>query len=103
MKLTKKIHRYCKHCGNHTLHEVSLAKKRDRGSLKHGSLQRGRKRGRGRNFGNKGRWGSKPPITQYNRTGAKQSKKHDLRYTCTVCHKISVQAYGWRAKKLELI
>ena len=103
MKLSKNVSRYCSKCRKHTAQEISLAKKKDRGSLKWGSLQRGKKRGRGRNFGNKGRWGSKPPITKYNRTGAKQSKKHDLRYKCKVCGKMSVQRSGWRAKKLELI
>ena len=102
MKLNKKVNRYCSHCKKHSPHEISLAKRKERGSLKRGSLKRGKKRGRGRNFGNKGKWGSKPPITQYKRTGAKQSKKHDLRYRCTVCNKMSVQSRGWRAKKLEI-
>ena len=102
MKLTKQVNHYCPFCKKHTLQEIMIAKKRDRGSLKRGSLQRGRKRGRGRNFGNTGRWGSKPPITKFNRTGAKQSKKPDLRYKCSVCNKMSVQAHGIRVKKLEL-
>jgi len=98
----KKLKRYCKFCGHQTEQEISIAKKRDRGSLKRGSLKRGRKRGRGRNFGNKGRWGSKPAISKFKRTGAKQSKKPDLRYKCKTCKKISVQAKGKRSKKFEL-
>ena len=103
MKRPKKIKRYCKYCKKSTEQEISIAKKRDRGSLKRGSLKRGRKRGRGRNFGNKGRWGSKPAISKYKRTGAKQSKKADLRYKCKTCNKISVQGAGTRSKKMELI
>ncbi|MFH1592754.1 MAG: 50S ribosomal protein L44e [Candidatus Woesearchaeota archaeon] len=102
MKLAKKVRRYCPKCKRHTDQEISVAKKKDRGSLKKGSLQRGKKRGRGRNFGNKGRWGSKPAISKYKRTGAKQSKKQDLRYKCKTCGKITVQAKGTRSKKLEL-
>ncbi|MEK6826231.1 MAG: 50S ribosomal protein L44e [Nanoarchaeota archaeon] len=102
MKIRKKIRKYCKFCKNYTEQEVSLAKKRDRGSLKRGSLQRGKKRGRGRNFGNKGRWGSKPAISKFKRTGAKQSKKQDLRFKCKVCGKSSGQSKSFRSKKLEL-
>ena len=81
---------------------MSIAKKRERGSLKRGSLQRGRKRGRGRGAGNLGRWGSKPPISKFKRTGAKTSKKSDLRYRCKKCNKASVQKQGKRSKKLEI-
>ena len=103
MKRKKQVKKYCKFCRKTTEQEISIAKKRDRGSLKKGSLQRGAKRGRGRGHGNLGRWGSKPAISKFKRTGAKQSKKADLRFKCKTCGKISVQKKGLRAKKIELI
>ena len=103
MKIPKKTNKFCKYCKRYTSQEVSIAKKKERGSLKRGSIQRAKKRGRGRSFGNVGRWGSKPPISKYKRTGAKISKKLDLRYKCTECSKISVQKQGIRTKKGELI
>ena len=102
MKIPKKVKRYCKYCRKVTQQEISIAKKRDRGSLKRGSIQRGKKRGRGRGAGNLGRWGSKPPITKFNRTGAKSSKKTDLRYRCSECKKATTQRGGIRTKKVEL-
>lgn len=103
MKIPKKTNRFCKFCKKYTPHETTLAKKRDRGSLKRGSIQRAKKRGRGRSFGNVGRWGSKPPISKYKRTGAKLSKKLDLRFKCKECGKTSVQRSGTRTKKGELV
>lgn len=102
MKRAKKVRRYCPFCKRHTEQDVSIAKRRDRGTLKRGSLQRGKKRGRGRGAGNLGRWGSKPAISKYKMTGAKTSKKPDLRFKCKVCNKTTVQAKGTRSKKFEL-
>ena len=103
MKIKKLVRKYCKYCKTNTEQEASIAKKRDRGSLKRGSLQRGLKRGRGRGAGNLGRWGSKPPISKFKRTGAKSSKKTDIRYKCKVCNKMTVQRHSVRAKKVELV
>jgi len=103
MKRKKLVRKYCKFCRKQTEQEISIAKKRERGSLKKGSIKRGKKRGRGIGYGNKGRWGSKPAISKYKRTGAKSSKKADLRYKCKTCGKIAVQNKGIRAKKTELI
>lgn len=102
MKRPKTLKRYCKYCKKQTQQETTIAKKRDRGSLKKGSLQRGKGRGRGQGYGNLGRWGSKPAISKYKRTGAKTSKKTDLRYKCKKCNKITVQNQGTRSKKLEI-
>lgn len=98
MKFVKKLNRYCKHCKKHTEHQVSIAKKKNRGPLKKGSIARAMQRGLGKGFGNKGRWGSKP--TKPKMTGKKSSKKQDLRFKCIVCSKTSVQRKGFRAKKL---
>ena len=103
MKIPNKTRRYCKYCKKHTQHEVAIAKKKERGALKRGSIKRAKKRGRGTAYGNVGRWGSKPAISKYKRTGAKISKKTDLRYKCTECNKTSVQKEGKRMKKCELV
>ncbi|MBI2672143.1 50S ribosomal protein L44e [Candidatus Woesearchaeota archaeon] len=102
MKIPKKINRYCKYCRHHTEHTVSQAKKKERGSLKRGSLERAKKRGLGRGYGNLGKYGSKPAISKWKRAGAKTSKKVDLRYKCKNCGKSSVQRKGFRTKKPEI-
>jgi len=100
MKLPKTTKKYCRFCKKHTEHAISVAKKRDRGSLKHGSLQRLEKRGSGKSgFGNKGKF-SRGPVGKWKRSGAKTSKKTDLRFKCLVCNKSSVQSSGIRAKKV---
>jgi|SRR3989338_7751198 len=102
MKLSKTRNRYCAHCKKHTEHKVDQYKSAGkRGSLSRGSIARAKKRGLGRGFGNKGKWGSKPAISKFKRTGAKISKKTTLRFLCTVCNKMSQQSQGFRAKKVE--
>ena len=103
MKFPKTMFRFCRKCGKHTKHIVAIVKGKDRGPLKKGSIQRAHKRGRGTGYGNLGKWGSKPAISKFKRTGAKISKKLDLRYKCTKCNKISVQKKGRRTKKGELV
>ncbi|MEK6940481.1 MAG: hypothetical protein AABW49_01105 [Nanoarchaeota archaeon] len=99
MKLPKTKKMYCKHCKHHTTFSVAQAKKRERGTLKKGSMLRLKKRGSGlAGYGNKGRY-SRKPITQYKRTGAKLSKKVDLRFKCNTCNKTMVQSKGLRIKK----
>lgn len=102
MKKPKKVRRYCPKCRKHTEQEISLAKStRKRSSLSKGSIQRARKRGRARGYGNLGKYGSKPAISKWKRAGAKTSKKQDLRYKCKECNKIFIQKKGVRAKKTE--
>ncbi len=102
MKIPKTMQRFCKYCRKHTEQKVSQNKKRAASSLTRGSKYRARLRGRARGTGNLGRY-SKPAVTQFKRTGAKNTKKTDLRYTCSVCKKMSSQPYGIRAKKVELV
>ena len=102
MKLPKQTKRYCKNCKKTTVHKIATVKGHERGSLKHGSIQRARKRGLGRGVGNLGKWGSKPAISKFKRTGAKISKKTNLKFTCEVCKKSSLQSKGFRAKKIEI-
>ena len=101
MKIPKKLKRYCKTCKKTTEHTVLIAKSKDRSALKKGSIQRAKKRGLGRGHGNKGKYGSKPAISKWKRTGAKSSKKSTIKYTCKVCNKSTQQNKGFRAKKLE--
>ena len=104
MKIPKVIKRYCPHCNKSTDHKVDQYKSvGKRGSLSHGSIARAMRRGQGRGAGNKGKWGSKPAISKFKRTGAKISKKTTLRYRCSVCKKATQQSSGYRAKKVEIV
>ena len=102
MKLPKTKKRLCKHCKKHTEQKVSQNKRKTASSLTKGSKYRARKRGQARGTGGHGRY-SKPAVTKFKRTGAKNTKKTDLRYTCTVCKKVSCQSSGIRAKRVEFI
>ena len=102
MKIPKTMKRFCPTCRQHTEQKVSQNKKRNPSSLKRGSKYRARKRGAARGTGNLGRY-SKPAVTKFKRAGAKNTKKTDFRYTCTVCKKTSSQRYGIRAKRVELV
>jgi len=102
MKIPKLIKRYCKKCKKHTEQKVAANKKKAASSLSHGSKIRARLRGRARGLGNLGRY-SKPAVTKFKRSGAKNTKKTDIRYTCNVCKKTSVQPKGIRAKRVEFV
>lgn len=102
MKIPKSIKRLCKTCKKHTEQKVAQNKKRMASSLSLGSKYRARKRGQARGVGGHGKY-SKPAVTKFKRTGAKTTKKTDLRYTCNVCKKMSSQAQGIRSKHVELI
>ena len=99
MKLPKTKNTYCPTCKKHTEHAVAMAKRGGkRGSLKRGSKERIKLRGRARGFGNLGRY-SRP--TKPKMSGVKSSKKTDLRFKCKVCGKSHVQKAGLRAKRVE--
>ncbi|PIN76678.1 50S ribosomal protein L44e [Candidatus Woesearchaeota archaeon CG10_big_fil_rev_8_21_14_0_10_36_11] len=102
MKIPKSAKRLCKTCKKHTDHKIAQNKKRTASSLSWGSKYRARKRGDARGTGNMGRY-SKPAVSKWKRTGAKATKKTDLRYTCTVCKKMSSQRSGIRAKRVEFV
>ena len=100
MKIPKNKMRYCPYCKKHTEHVVSQTKKKNASSLSYGSKVRARRRGQARGKGNMGRY-SKPAVTKFKMTGAKSTKKTDLRFECKVCKKMHVQRQGFRAKKVE--
>jgi large subunit ribosomal protein L44e len=102
MKVPKLMKTYCKYCKKHAPHNVAQARVKDRGALKQGSIQRAKKSGLGRGFGNLGKWGSKPAISKWKRTGAKSSKRIDYRLKCNVCNKISIRTSSSRVKKFAL-
>ncbi|HZX12256.1 MAG TPA: 50S ribosomal protein L44e [Candidatus Nanoarchaeia archaeon] len=104
MKIPKTQKKYCPWCNKATEHKVDQYKSAGkRGSLSHGSIMRAKLRGQGRGAGNKGKWGSKPAISKFKRTGAKISKKTTLRFACKECKKTIQQNQGFRAKKVEFI
>ena len=99
MKIKKTTKRYCPKCKKHTQQKISQVKSgTKRGTLKWGSIQRAQKRSVP-GTGNKNRWGSKPAKPK--RTGAKGSKKTNIKYTCNDCKKSTIQNKGKRAKKVE--
>ncbi|MCD4759945.1 50S ribosomal protein L44e [archaeon] len=101
MKVPKIKKAYCKKCKEHTEHKVTENKTTGkRGTLKKGSIARSKARGLGRGFGNLGKWGSKPAMSKFKRTGSKSSKKIALKLTCQDCKKSSIQSIG-RLKKVE--
>jgi len=102
MKLPKNLRRFCPFCKAHTQQKVSLASAgHTRSALKRGSIARAKKRGLGRGMGNLGKWGSKPPVTQWKRK-TKSTKKANIIYTCSVCHKSYYKAKGIRSGKVQL-
>jgi len=102
MKIPKAKKRYCRYCKKHTEQKISQNKRKTASSLTKGSKYRARLRGQARGIGGHGKY-SKPAVTKFKRTGAKNTKKTDLRYTCNECKKTSSQPYGMRAKRVEFV
>ncbi|MBT4651077.1 50S ribosomal protein L44e [Candidatus Woesearchaeota archaeon] len=105
MKIPKIIKRLCRTCKTHTAHKVINQKFKGLNKVHtqtKGSKTRAKKRGSRTGVGNLGRF-SRPAIAKWKRSGAKTSKKTDLRYTCETCKKTSVQKAGIRTKRVELI
>ena len=102
MKVPKKTSRYCPVCKKHTDQKISIVSSgHKRSSMKKGSIERAKLRGRGRGYGNLGKWGSKPAITKWKRK-TKSTKKSNLMYTCPVCKKSTLQSYGIRTGKMQV-
>jgi large subunit ribosomal protein L44e len=102
MKKPKKTRRYCPFCNAHTEQKVSLVSSgHKRGTMKKGSIERARLRGRGRGYGNLGKWGSKPAVTAWKRK-TKSTKKMNVMYTCLKCNKSILQKKGVRTSKMTI-
>jgi len=100
MKLPKTTNRYCPSCRKKTEQKIKIVSSgAKRGTLKRGSIIRGKARGRGVGFGNKGKWGSKPPVSKFKRK-TKTTKKTNIMYTCQTCKKSHYQKKGIRTGKL---
>jgi len=99
MKIPKSTKRYCPYCRKKTQQKVKLISSgAKRGTMTRGSISRAKKRGLGRGMGNKGRWGSKPPVSKFKRK-SKTTKKTNIMYTCSVCNKSKYQKKGKRSGK----
>ena len=99
MKIPKTTNRFCPYCNKKTNQKIKLVGTGfKRGTLTRGSKSRARLRGLGRGIGNKGKWGSKPPITK-NKRKTKTTKKVNRMYTCSVCGKSKYQKKGKRMGK----
>lgn len=99
MKIPKATNRYCPHCKKKTEQKIKLVSSgAKRGSLKKGSKQRAKLRGKSRGMGNKGRW-SKPAVSKFKRK-TKTTKKTNIMYTCQTCKKSVYQKKGIRTGKL---
>ena len=104
MKIPKTRRKLCPHCKKHTSHKVINQKFKGLNkthTISRGSQNRTKKRGLRRGAGNLGRF-SRPAIAKWKMTGAKVSKKTDLRFTCQECKKTHIQKKGKRAKRFEL-
>jgi len=75
MKLPKTTKRFCPYCKKKTDQKIKLVSTGvKRGTLTRGSIARAKTRGRGIGIGNKGKWGSKPPVSKFKRK-TKQTRK----------------------------
>ena len=98
MKIPKTTKRYCPYCRKKTDQKIKLVSTgTKRGSLKRGSKQRARLRGKAKGMGNLGRW-SKPAVSKFKRK-SKTTKKLNMMYTCLVCNKAKYQKKGIRLGK----
>ncbi len=91
MKMPNKVKRYCPYCKRHTIHEVERVKKRKASELKWGQ-RRFRRATAG--------YGGFPRPKFEGRE--KPTKRINIRYRCTVCHRAHTVPM-WRAKKFELV
>ena len=100
MKFPKTTKRFCPYCKKKTDQKIKLVSTGfKRGTLTRGSISRAKKRGLGRGIGNKGKWGSRPPVSKFKRK-TKTNKKTNIMYTCSVCGK-SKYRKGRRNKRLS--
>lgn len=103
MKLPKKTNRYCPYCRKHTDQKVVLVSSgAKRGTLRRGSISRAKLRGKGRGFGNLGKWGSKKAVGKFKRK-TKTTKKTNIMFTCQVCKKSKYMSQGIRTGKIQVL
>lgn len=104
MKIPPQVNRYCPYCKAKTKQKVSVAKQKTRSAthpLSRGSSARAKLRGLKSGSGNKGKWGSKPPVGKWKRK-TKSTKRLSLMYTCSVCKKAKGVKKAIRVSRLEI-
>ncbi|MFA5173999.1 MAG: 50S ribosomal protein L44e [Candidatus Pacearchaeota archaeon] len=99
MKVPKKTKRFCPKCNKRTEHKIDLVSTgTKRGTLKRGSLERAKLRGKNRGMGNQGKY-SKKPIKQRKRK-SKMTTRKLLIYTCKECKKSKHSKQSRRVSKV---
>lgn len=100
MKKPRTTNRFCPSCKKKSEHKVKLLSTGSkRSSLSRGSIPRAKLRGAMPGLGNKGKWGSKPPVTKWKRK-TKNTKKAVFVYTCQTCKKSHQSKSGIRTGKV---
>ncbi len=90
MKMPKEIRTHCPYCKKHTVHKVTVVKKK-----KASELKQGQRRFRRKTSGYTGFPRPKP-------SNQKQTKRLDIRLQCKVCKKKHIKMRTFRAKKFEI-
>ncbi|MBR9689813.1 MAG: 50S ribosomal protein L44e [Candidatus Altiarchaeota archaeon] len=90
MKFPAQINTHCPHCRAHSVHKVSVVKKRERGTL-----SGGQRRFLGVMKGYRGFPRPKAEVI-------KQTKRIDIRLKCDKCKKMHTKTRTFRIKKFEL-
>ncbi|MCH7567907.1 MAG: hypothetical protein IIA87_00640 [Nanoarchaeota archaeon] len=104
MKFPTEVNRYCPYCRLMTRQKISVAKQKSRSAahpLSWGSMKRAKSRGVRSGYGNKGRWGSRPPISKWKRK-SKSTKRLTILYTCKVCKKSKGIKKAIRTSRIEI-
>jgi len=104
MKLPKETRRFCPKCGKHTVQKIGVAKQKSRSAthpMSWGSMTRAKARGVRAGKGNKGKWGSRPPVARWKRK-TKVTKRMTVEYKCGECGKKSQIKKAIRAGRIEI-
>ncbi len=101
MKLPKTTKRFCPFCKKRTDQKIGLVSTGSkRGTLKHGSKERAKKRGAISGKGSKGKYG-KPAVKSWKRKTKATTKKVVI-YTCQECKKSKPAKKGRRVSRLMI-
>ena len=101
MKLPKTTKRFCPFCKKRTEQKIDLVSTgAKRGTLKHGSKERAKKRGAIPGKGSKGKYG-KPAVKSWKRKTKATTKKVVI-YICKECKKSKPAKKGRRVSRLMI-
>jgi len=97
--MPKTTRRYCPYCKAQTDQKIKLVSTGSKkGTMRRGSKERAKLRGKARGYGNHGRY-SKPAASKF-KGKSKTTKKINLLYTCAKCGKSKNAKKGRRVSKL---